>query len=101
MREADTEIVVSSAYINVSPDVIDEGRSFVNNVNKVGPKTDNIPFQLLAQWDVNCESCMTCLGYDRIWNLARISRQESHSLFLGLAKSNITPTSAGGFPQEL
>ena len=32
--------VVSSAYINVSPDVIDKGRSFVNNVNKVGPKTE-------------------------------------------------------------
>ena len=29
--------VVSSAYINVSPDVIDKGRSFVNKVDKVGP----------------------------------------------------------------
>ena len=34
------ETVVSSAYINVFPDVIDKGRSFVNNVNKVGPKTE-------------------------------------------------------------
>ena len=32
--------VVSSAHINVSPDVIDSGRSFVNKVDKVGPKTE-------------------------------------------------------------
>ena len=31
--------VASSAYINVPKDVIDKGRSFVNKVNKVGPKT--------------------------------------------------------------
>ena len=29
--------VVSSAYIKVSPDLIDEGKSFVKSVNKVGP----------------------------------------------------------------
>lgn len=31
---------MSSAYINVSLDVMDKGRSFVNNINKVGPKTE-------------------------------------------------------------
>ena len=31
--------VALSAYINVSTDVIDKGRSFVNKVNKVRPKT--------------------------------------------------------------
>ena len=31
--------VASSAYIKVSADVIDKGRSFVNKVNQVGPKT--------------------------------------------------------------
>ena len=34
--------VVSSAYINVSPDLIDEGKSFVKSVNKVGPTTVSI-----------------------------------------------------------
>ena len=32
--------VVSSAYIKVSPDLIDEGKSFVKGVNKVGPNTE-------------------------------------------------------------
>lgn len=32
--------LVSSAYIDVSLDVMDKGRSFVNNINKVGPKTE-------------------------------------------------------------
>ena len=38
--ESMKKTVVSSAYINVSPDIIDKGKSFVNNVNKVGPKTE-------------------------------------------------------------
>ena len=29
----------ASVYINVSPDIIDDGKSFVNNVNKVGSET--------------------------------------------------------------
>ena len=32
--------VVSSAYIKVSPDLIDEGKSSVKRVNKVGPNTE-------------------------------------------------------------
>ena len=38
--ESMQKTVLSSAYMNVSPDVIDKGRSFVNNVNKVGPATE-------------------------------------------------------------
>ena len=38
--ESMQKTVVPSAYINVSPDIIDKGRSFVNNVNKVGTKTE-------------------------------------------------------------
>jgi len=32
--------VVSPAYIKVSPDLINEGKSFVKSVNKVGPNTE-------------------------------------------------------------
>jgi len=31
---------VSSAYIKVSPDLMDDGKSFVKSVNKVGPNTE-------------------------------------------------------------
>ena len=38
--ESMQKTLASSAYINASPDVIDKGRSFANNVNKEGPKTE-------------------------------------------------------------
>ena len=39
-EEAIQKTVVSSAYIKVSPDLIDEGKSFVKSVNKVGANTE-------------------------------------------------------------
>ena len=39
---------LSSAYIKVSPDLIDEGKSFVKSVNKVGPNTEQSRTQSLA-----------------------------------------------------
>jgi len=39
-EESVQKTVVSSAYIKVSPDLMDDGKSFVKSVSKVGPNTE-------------------------------------------------------------